>query len=217
MSVNIPLLQSARSARTHRNRRPKPTPSLWGKLGSRNNVFHLLNCADERDQDLFALAISTLARAVSKWPYPVGSAIQCTWRKQSVTGRSTDTRASLRFIIQCWRSGIRTMGDTPRAAMAGTASCMAASGCCSSDANKHHQQMPLVFPTVNIPMLAIDHDPFRPCSGQDPRDIRPRNHLPYAHRRTLVGLEGLLQPVGLEHCGMGGHGSRRQKADRWGA
>lgn len=67
-------------------------------------------------------------------------------------------------------------------------------------------------------MLAIDHDPFRPRPGEDPRDIGPRNHLPDTHGRALVGLEGLLQPVGLDHRGVAGHGSRRrQEAVRWGA
>lgn len=82
-----------------------------------------------------------------------------------MTGRGDDTEASLRFIIQCWRSGIRTMGDTPRAAMAGTASCMAASGGCLSDANRHTSgsawvSLPSIFPcsqstmTHSAPALA---------------------------------------------------------------
>lgn len=79
------------------------------EFGGADETCTVFYCVDERDEN----AVST--------------GVESTCGRQCVIGTG-EIVGKVRFTIQLWLSGMRTMGDTPQAAIAGTAWCIAASG-----------------------------------------------------------------------------------------
>jgi len=155
----------------------------------------------------------------------MSTTVQCSCEKSSVTAEvfaqeATELKGLSRFTIHGWRSGILTIGETPRAAMAGTASCIAASivvvrrhfsarlicsevlplGCMRVlHSLSGHRYNSSWVPTIDIAMLTVHHDPVRARPGEDSRDIGAREHLPNSHRGLFTLCQDPLQAVGCLH------------------
>ncbi|KAF4510577.1 hypothetical protein G6O67_002454 [Ophiocordyceps sinensis] len=171
-----------------------------------------LACSGVRSKGTRIYVYSALARRGSAWharfmrgreTHPVGSGVQGTWPSPSAQPQNAAARSGLRLTIHDCTSGTLTSGETPRAAMAGTASCMAPSAAegaiavvsehghqrDTSGSRMHHDgavdeavvAQCLPARTVNVAVLAVDQHPVDARAREQPRDVGPGQHLPHAH------------------------------------
>lgn len=70
----------------------------------------------------------SFSQTISPGPHPVRTSVERPYTMVSVSHSLEVSNGHSLLIIHDWKSGVLTIGDTPQAAMAGIASCMAASG-----------------------------------------------------------------------------------------
>ena len=81
--------------------------------------------------------------------------------------------------------------------MAATASCMAAS-VLSVRSNWEARAIFLAI-TIDVAMLCIYYDPIETTTGNDPRDIAAREHLPGSKAPARASMESFLKTIGCLH------------------